>query len=177
MRAVPGFGGMPSKLDPTNHARFDPRGQAPRPFEGPDTAARRKRSSTAARTRCLGAPPLSHRWFVDRRPRICERRLSAQAPRRSLVDPQYRSAPNPSTGNRSTSQRRGALVARSTHSDVPHIRNRRHLPWGSVLSAESPFGSSRRFASPSPSVPRVSHPLNGLIPKWFRGLVSSHIHP
>lgn len=53
MCAVPGFTGMPSKLDSTNRTRFDPRGQAPQPFDGP-----RHRSGmetpTAARTRRAG---------------------------------------------------------------------------------------------------------------------------
>jgi hypothetical protein len=35
----------------------------------------------------------------------------------------------------------------------------------------------RWLASPAPSVPRVSHPHNGLIPPEPRGFVSHHIRP
>jgi hypothetical protein len=45
------------------------------------------------------------------------------------------------------------------------------------LSAFKLRRSLRRFTSPTPSVLRVSHPLNGLIPPEPRGLVSCHIHP
>jgi hypothetical protein len=44
-------------------------------------------------------------------------------------------------------------------------------------SAFEPGRSLCRFASPTPSVLRVSHPLNGLIPPGPRGFVSRHIRP
>jgi hypothetical protein len=56
---------------------------------------------------------------------------------------------------------------------------RRDLPWGS-----GPFGGLGtggrwmcRFTSPTPSAPRVSHSLSGLIPPGLCGFVSRHIRP
>ena len=72
------------------------------------------------------------------------------------------------------------------------LRSDRSLP-GSVRDTQRDFDDSShgvrspsaselgrslcRFASPTPSVLRVSHPLNGLIPPEPRGFVSRHIRP
>jgi hypothetical protein len=54
----------------------------------------------------------------------------------------------------------------------------RRLPEVRCLSTKSARRSFMcRFASPTPSAPRVSHPLSGLIPPTPRGYVSSHFRP
>lgn len=55
---------------------------------------------------------------------------------------------------------------------------RRRLPWGSFPFRRHELGRSlRRFASPTPSVLRVLHPLDGLIPPGPRGSISPHCRP
>jgi hypothetical protein len=77
----------------------------------------------------------------------------------------------------SRARRRWASPATRGAEDAQRVF-RRHLPWGSFPFRRHRHGRSlRRFASPTPSVLRVSHPLDGLIPPGPCGFVSPHYRP
>jgi hypothetical protein len=107
MRAVPGFSGMPSKLDPTNRTRFDPRGQ------GRDLLRGRDRSRDAffdSRANALSGSDILWRTVGSTTGDRGFWRGDSRRKRRVVLSWIRSTSPRPTrhSGNRSASQRRGA---------------------------------------------------------------------